>query len=234
MAWIKMRTDLERDPAVIRLSEHYGWPEHTIVGILHKVWSWADEQLSDGNATGVTKTFIDRYTGVTDLGEQLEKVGWLEETSEGFAFPNWEVHMSQTAKKRAETAVRVKKSRSKTRNAKSVTKALPDKRREDKNKNKGKRTADGSDCRSTKLPFESEVFRQAWLEWVSHRNEIRKPLTPTSIKRQLSKFRQWGESRSIAAMCHTIEKGWQGLQEPTSAGNRPDRPIDKFWSKDEI
>ena len=128
MAWIKMRTDLARDPAVIQLADRYGWEEHVIVGLLHKLWSWADEQVTNGNAPGVTRSFIDRYLGVTDFSDNLEKVGWLSENTDGIVFPHWERHMGQSAKTRAVTALRVGKHRC---NAPTVTKTLPDKIRED-------------------------------------------------------------------------------------------------------
>ena len=64
------------------------------------------------------------------------------------------------------------------------------------------------------LPFNTEAFARTWSDWVSHRVEIKKPLTATSVKQQLSKFVDWGEPRSIAAINHTIANGWVGLREP--------------------
>jgi hypothetical protein len=59
----------------------------------------------------------------------MHKVGWLEvQEVDGrpvLIFPKWERHMSQSAKRRALTAKRVC-------NARSVTEALPEKRREEK------------------------------------------------------------------------------------------------------
>ena len=143
MAWIKMRTDLARDPAVIQLADRYGWEEHVIVGLLHKLWSWADEQVTNGNAPGVTRSFIDRYLGVTGFSDNLEKVGWLSENTDGIVFPHWERHMGQSAKTRAVTALRVGKHRC---NAPTVTKTLPDKIRvrEEKIREESKEEASAS------------------------------------------------------------------------------------------
>jgi len=76
------------------------------------------------------------------------------------------------------------------------------------------------DCKGAKkpdappLPFPSPEFASAWADWQQHRKEIKKPLKPTMIRAQLATFAEWGEARSIAAIRHTISKGWQGLREP--------------------
>lgn len=76
--------------------------------------------------------------------------------------------------------------------------------------------------------LQNDAFLRVWNEWESHRQEIKKPLTKTSREMQLQKLAGMGSSRAIAAIKHTIFKGWQGIQEPTSGGARPDqiRPVD--------
>ena len=158
--WIKMRTDLGRDPAVIRLAEIYGWEEHVIVGLLHKLWSWADEQVSDGNANGVTGSFLDRYLGVTGFADNLISVGWLGVNEAGIEFPNWERHMGKSAKTRATTALRVAKSR----NGGSVTKSLPEKRREEKRREEIKKESKPKKTAMESLESQS-AFNQFWLSY---------------------------------------------------------------------
>jgi hypothetical protein len=75
------------------------------------------------------------------------------------------------------------------------------------------------------LPFPSKEFRSAWESWEQHRREIKKKLTPESIRQQFRKLVEMGESRSIAAINHSIANGWQGIFEPkpdqgTANGNR--------------
>lgn len=60
----------------------------------------------------------------------------------------------------------------------------------------------------------SPEMQAAWLLWCKHRAEIKKPLKPTMVEQQLSQFVQWGQNRSIAAIRHTVARGWQGIQEP--------------------
>jgi hypothetical protein len=69
---------------------------------------------------------------------------------------------------------------------------------------------------------ESVEFKAAWGDWVKHRKEIKKPLTEQQVRKQIKEFEQWGPERSIAAIEHTIKKGWQGLREPdTQSGAAP-------------
>ena len=78
------------------------------------------------------------------------------------------------------------------------------------------------------FPFVSDEFKTAWENWTTHRREIKKRLTPTQTTAQLKSMAKMGEARAIAAIYHTIEKGWQGLREPeertigAKVGNRGD------------
>ncbi len=132
--WIKMRTNLDTDPRVIEMAASLKVSEMEIIGCLWKVWSWADSHSIDGNAIRVTGVTLDRFTGLNGFAEALRNVGWLEGRDNALTFPRFAEHNGQTAKKRAETNKRVKKHR----NAKAVTSvtqnALPEKRREEKNK----------------------------------------------------------------------------------------------------
>ena len=78
------------------------------------------------------------------------------------------------------------------------------------------------------LPFPSslqeEAFRPVWESWVNHRVQIKKPLTKEQVAKQLARFGEWGLERSVTAINHTIEKGWQGIREPDESNNgRPAR-----------
>jgi len=132
--WIKMRTDLRDDPAVIAMADALNLDPDLIVGKLHRLWSWATTQLRDGNAVGVTDLWIDRYISVTGFAQHMQEVGWLVVEKSGITFPNWESHLSKGAKNRANTKNRV----AKMRNASSVTEALPEKRREEKRREEEK------------------------------------------------------------------------------------------------
>jgi len=92
----------------------------------------------------------------------------------------------------------------------------------EENEKKGRIKGAAPQVASPSFPgsLSSEAFRSAWSTWVKHRSEIRKPLKPTQMAAQLKKLAQMGEARAIAAIEHTVEKGWQGLREP-EAGAHP-------------
>ena len=117
MAWIKMRTNLDRDPDVIRLASMLSLEEDHIVGKLHRFWSWVDDQTDNGEID-VAPTWVDRYVNAQGFCDSLVEVGWLSFTDKGLVIPNFEKHMSNTAKKRAENQRRVSEHRA--RNAQVI------------------------------------------------------------------------------------------------------------------
>jgi hypothetical protein len=56
-----------------------------------------------------------------------------------------------------------------------------------------------------------ERFGTAWDLWVAHRKEKKKPLTATSVKMQIKELEKMGKCNAIAAIEHSIAKGWQGI-----------------------
>lgn len=78
------------------------------------------------------------------------------------------------------------------------------------------------------LPFASEAFAEAWGEWLQHRKEKKKPVTPLSAKKSLSELAKIGEDRAIAAINLSIASGWQGIFETnhSSQAAKPMRTID--------
>ena len=57
-------------------------------------------------------------------------------------------------------------------------------------------------------------FLEAWQNWQLFRRQKKKPLTEIGARMQLREFDKWGVDRAIAAINHTILKGWDGLKEP--------------------
>jgi len=150
--WIKIEHWTPDKPEVFRIAELLTIDPDAVSGKLLRIWIWADQQTIDGNAAvtqmyakcnagGVTKKLIDRLASVTGFADAMVAVGWLEEVAGGVVFVNFDRHNGETAKKRAQTAKRVKKSRDgvtqmkRECNAESVTEsatsALPEKRREE-------------------------------------------------------------------------------------------------------
>ena len=67
--------------------------------------------------------------------------------------------------------------------------------------------------------LDCEEFQEAWARWSKHRKEIRQSLTPSTTAAQLKKLGAWGVTRAVAAIDHSIEKGWKGIFEESSNGN---------------
>lgn len=211
--WIKMRTDLATDPAVIAIASALGLEEDAVVGKLHRLWSWADQQTEDGNGRGVTETWIDRYIGVSGFALEMHRAGWLTVSNGGVSFPKFEKHNGKTGKARALTANRVSKKRKRECNAANVTRSSL--------------LSTSSLCISLEeLPEEirTKEFADLWQLWRKHRTEIKHPLNATSEAASLKKLAKLGLERAIAMVEHTLEKGWQGLREPDDDGRpRPQK-----------
>jgi hypothetical protein len=134
--WIKMRNDLASDPAVIGIAAKLGIDEYAVVGRLHSIWAWADEQSRDGHAPGVTLSWLDRAFHADGFAKAMIDVGWLKQERAGISFPNFDRHNGATAKTRALSNKRKQSQRAKdvpetsrTERDKSVTRE--EKRRED-------------------------------------------------------------------------------------------------------
>ncbi len=203
--WIKVETATPDKPEVSRIAQVLQIDHDAAVGKLLRFWIWGDQQSVDGNDLGVTESFIDRLTNCQGFANALVKVGWLIGKNRRLSIPNFDRHNGQTAKNRALSRNRVKRSRY----ASSVTKCAPEKRREEKSSSCTK-------VQETPLPPElrTKEFSEAWSDWVQHRAEIRKPLKPTSAANKLLQLARLGPERAVAAIRHSIGNGWQGIFEP--------------------
>lgn len=137
-AWIKIEDTTPDKPEVWAMAAKLGIDADAVVGKLVRIWIWADHQTIDGNAQSVTKALLDRCAGVAGFADAMMEAGWLVATPAGVSFVNFDRHNGETAKKRAQTSRRVQRHRAQSGacNADSVTsgvtKALPEKRREER------------------------------------------------------------------------------------------------------
>jgi len=126
--WIKIEVTMPDKPEVAMIAESLKIDHDSVVGKLLRFWIWADLQSVDGDALGVTLSFLDRLTNCPGFSDALVSVGWLISRNGRLSVPNFDRHNGQTAKSRALTKDRMKRSRYGT----SVTKSSPEKRREEK------------------------------------------------------------------------------------------------------
>lgn len=109
--WIKMRQDLRDDPAVVQIAILTDIDEDTVVGKLHRLWSWADKHTTDGAAPAITKNWVDRYVAQSGFADAMASAGWISFSESGILFPSFDIHNGNSAKSRAEASVRQRLSR---------------------------------------------------------------------------------------------------------------------------
>lgn len=110
--WIKMRMDLIDDPAVAGIAIKLDLDEYSVVGRLHKLWSWADKHTTTGVVT-ITARWIDKHLECSGFAEAMVSVGWLimDAANGTVAFPNFDRHNGASSKTRCDAAARKRVSR---------------------------------------------------------------------------------------------------------------------------
>lgn len=120
--WIKIETTTPDKPEVSIIAQSTRLDPDAVVGKLLRIWCWADSNSIDGEAIQVTDSFIDRMARHKGFTTAMRSAGWVTGESGNITFPGFSRHNGATAKARASTTKRV--SRSRTRNASSVTEPL--------------------------------------------------------------------------------------------------------------
>lgn len=203
--WIKAEKATPRKPEVLRIAAKLGiHPDHAF-GLCFRFWSWCDDNLETGNAVGVTDVMLNALLDRDGVASALIEVGWLVARNGSLSIPNFDRHLSENAKNRALSAERTAKSRSKKCNGISVTKVLPEKRREEKSKEREKA-----------VPFletRSTQFLEAWQRWKLHSMDKGKPVRGLSEESQLQKLTGAypEELEAIAAINHSIANNWANI-----------------------
>lgn len=109
--WIKMRSDLQRHPKIVRMSSALRADRFRIIGGLHAVWCLFDEHSEDGQIEGYTSEAIDDLIGWPGFCAAMVAVQWLE-VADGFcALPRFDEHNGQSAKRRAMETQRKRRER---------------------------------------------------------------------------------------------------------------------------
>ena len=210
--WIKMRVNLTSDPAVIGIASRLDISEHEVVGLLHTLWGWADQHTDDGNARGVTASWVDRHLGVPGFADALGEQEWLLIDDEGIHFPNFERHNGSPAKKRAQGAARQKKHRAQAESPeprRPKTSSVPSKVR--------------ALVEVTKKEFphllEDPARKAALGLWVKHRQALTaKGYTDVSARTFLKKIEGMSVEEFVAAAENSVANNYTGLY-PPNGGN---------------
>ena len=221
--WIKLQKDTFDKPEVLAIATRMGIDPDAVVGKLGRIWSWFDTHTVDGNASCVTFSFIDRYVGVTGFAEQVALVGWLVQNGHDLTLPNFGYHNGETAKTRALAKNRGEKHRSNANgNAPSVTKSLPEKRREEKSINTDTDTDTDTDKeedkkedtprkRSATFAIPDWINSDHWNVW--HSSPKRKKATTKQKQLAVNKLDAWRQDGLdyAGALENAAMGGYQGL-----------------------
>lgn len=135
--WIKVEKETARKPEVLRVADILGiHPDHAF-GLCVRFWFWCDDQLVDGHAPRVTNSTLNAIVGHAGFAEAMAEVGWLNGKELTLVVPNFDRHLSQSAKKRALTTERKRTQRavdvtpqSRSERDESVTRARGESERE--------------------------------------------------------------------------------------------------------
>ncbi|MFQ5502382.1 MAG: hypothetical protein ACE5EQ_08795 [Phycisphaerae bacterium] len=198
-----------------------------VVGMLHQVWSWADQQttVADGGfLPKVDLEWVDGLVNCQGFGQAMVDVGWLQIDRKGLLIPNFGDWMGKGAKRRARDAKRKRAERENVRKK-------ADKRPQSVRKKVDKTRTTVQDSTGTETdtvvkepPYpptlDTTEFHAAWDEYVAYRRESKfRKLQDASVAKQLKELATYGHDRAIESIQTTIRQGWQGLFEPGTSDN---------------
>jgi len=229
--WIKIETVTPGKPEIDAIADALGVSINEVLGGLVRLWIWADQQTRDGNAASVTKTAIDRHSGVTGFADAmlLPRVGWLESCeSGGFRFPRFDRHNGQTAKARALTSKRVARHKAKKGNAGVTPGALP--REEKRREEKSKRTPPVVPLDEIDYPPGTDTadVRQALADWCAYKRSRGEAYKSPARQLGLLLRKFPTPAAFVAAIEHSMANNYAGCFSPKEGArgrttNQPDR-----------
>jgi len=97
---------------------------------------------------------------------------------------------------------------------------------------KGKRSPKKTALPTIPSELNKPVFTTAWQEWIQHRSEIDRNLTPSTATKQLQMLLPMGADHAAAVLNHSITKGWQGLfpdNVPAPTPTTPTKPEPQYF-----
>lgn len=226
--WIKVDCTTPDKPEMVSLANALGIDQDAAVGKCLRVWIWADQQSTNGNAISVTESFLDRITYCKGFAAAMKSVGWLVVDGEKLTLPHFDRHNGQTAKTRALTRDRVKSSRSKRDNCNddSVTASLPEiEKRRDREENKPPLSIVPS--REILIPekMQTPEVQQRAAMWFAHLDVSHPDKRPIPDSPQMQAFweiaNRMGPERFCNAVLFSVGSGFANLREQSDQQKQP-------------
>jgi hypothetical protein len=110
--WIKMRSELQSHPKVVRILSATESDKFRVIGGLHAVWSVFDTHSTTGELFGYTPDSMDHVIGWPGFSAAMLAVKWLLfDGDQTLTLPEFDEHNSKGAKRRAEDQKRKRNDR---------------------------------------------------------------------------------------------------------------------------
>ncbi len=109
--WIKVDIDTANKPEVLKLARLLTIPKAHAFGLVVSFWGWCDKNTANGEIVGVSEEDVDILLSQPGFAKALQEVGWMQFDSKvpRIVIPSFEVHNSESAKKRAQKTKRQQK-----------------------------------------------------------------------------------------------------------------------------
>jgi hypothetical protein len=197
--WISMEKDLWSHPKTVRIMSACDADKCPVIGALFRLWSIADTHTEDGFLFGYTPEILDSEVSITGFSRAVSAVGWLIISENGLQVPDFQEHMSKSAKRRMKDTKRKKDVRKTSAN--TGTKCGP------QNSTEHISIPDGID-------------KGAWAAYEAYRAKMPKQKRLTDEARKIAwEFltKHPGEQKQIIET--SIMNGWAGLFPPKAGNN---------------
>lgn len=225
--WIKMQGNLWTNPKVVRIMSATKADRCRVIGALFRVWCLFDEHTEDGILEGYTKFLLDDELRIDGFSEAMESVDWLiDNNGESLQVPDFDDHMSKSAKKRAQDTKRKREGRKMSASQADKNTTREEKRREEKNNKKTNKKNDDFSYRQ--IP---NLNIEAWEAWLENRRLRKLPKYKTNqCANSLAEFTHKEQADAVA---QSIKQEYTGVfpKKASQSSNPVDRrqqAIDDF------
>jgi len=236
--WIKIEHSLPGKPEVMELARLMNVDEMAVVGHLVCFWSWVDQNLSpECPAANGTKRGLDRVAGKDGFVDAMISVGWLTFDGQSVEIPNYEHHLSESAKKRAVESRKKQRQRKVSRKCPDTNgttngttkgqKAGLEKRREEKSIDIYPETPTDVVIPEKMRTAKVQEYYQMWVAYLAleHPHKVLPPNSPQLQLFWLDAARM-GPERFCDAVQYTAKNNWENLREreekePARGKSRP-------------
>ncbi len=210
--WIKMGCGLRRHPKVVRIVSALKADRLRVVGALHAVWSVFDEHSIDGVLPGYSFEMMDEEIGWPGFSQAMHGVNWLDRDGDcGLIIPEFSKHNGESAKRRAEEALRKRLAREAEKESSEESPKAVRKKPDKKRTREEKRRSSSSSLRSEEQTLATP-----------NRPEKKKATTIPDGFTISPAVREWARKKGFEPY---LELHFEKLIEYTQTGTKEGKPV---------